>query len=207
MITSPSSTAGTPAISDAQRIEIARGAEREKKFAFARKLAGFNGVGVGIFAMIALLSAVLDFASLFLALPLAAVAFFELNGGQRVARYERNGLVQLACNQLAFVVLVTIYALARIVSARQGASPLAELMAQSSVPAAELGIPELGADMGEFDDMYRSAVTAFYGVVIAVTALTQGGCAWYYYSRIKHLDRFIADTPRWVIDYLRSGGR
>jgi hypothetical protein len=95
---SPSPAAHTaPAISDAQRIEISRGAEREKRFAFARKLASFNGVGVGIFAAIALLSAVFDFSSLLVAFLLSVIAFVELNGGQRVARYERNGLVQLAC--------------------------------------------------------------------------------------------------------------
>lgn len=187
-----------PAISDAQRIEIARGAEREKRFAFARKLASFNGIGVGIFAAVALLSAAFDISSLLLALPLAAIAFIELNGGQRVARYERKGLVQLACNQLALVALVAVYALIQIFGARDGASPLGEIIEQSSVQATELG---------DFDELYRAAVTAFYGVVVVVTALIQGGCALYYYSRLKHLDQFLADTPAWVIDYLRTGGR
>jgi len=203
---SPSPTAA-PAISDAQRIEIARGAEREKSFAFARKLASFNGVGVGIFAAIALLSAAFDTASLLLALPLAVIAFVELNGGQRVARYERNGLVQLACNQLALVALVAVYGLAQILSARDSASPLSEIMAQSGVQSADLGIDDVSGELGDFDEMYRAAVTAFYGVVIAATALVQGACALYYYSRLKRLDQFLADTPRWVIDYLRAGGR
>jgi hypothetical protein len=205
---SPSSLASAaPAISDAQRIEIARGAEREKRFAFARKLASFNGVGVAIFAGVSLLSAVFDVSSLLVAFPLAIIAFVELNGGQRVARYERNGLVQLACNQAALVALVSIYALVQILNAQSGASPLGEMMAQSGVPAADLGIPELGSELGGFDELYRTAVTAFYGVVVVATALTQGGCALYYYSRLKHLDRFLAETPRWVVDYLRTVAR
>jgi hypothetical protein len=194
-------------ISDAQRIEIARGAEREKAFAFARKLASFNGVGVGIFAAISLLSALFDVASLLLAVPLAVIAFVELNGGQRVARYERSGLVQLAYNQVALVALVAVYALIQIFSALDSASPLADIMAQSGVPAEELGFSFMSTELGDLDEMYRSAVTAFYGVVIAATALVQGGCALYYYSRLKHLDRFLADTPRWVIDHLRTSAR
>lgn len=197
----------TSPISDAQRIEIARGAEREKAFAFARKLASFNGIGVGIFAAISLLSAAFDPSSLLLAVPLGVIAFVELNGGQRLARYERNGLVQLACNQAALVALVAVYALAQIFSALDSASPLGEIMAQSGVPSAELGVSDISTELGDFDELYRSAVTAFYGVVVAATTLAQGGCALYYYSRLKHLDRFLADTPRWVVDYLRTGGR
>lgn len=203
---SPSPTAA-PVISDAQRIEIARGAEREKGFAFARKLASFNGVGAGIFAAIALLSAAFDTASLLLSLPLSIIAFVELNGGQRVARYERNGLVQLACNQLALVVLVAVYGLVQILGAHDSASPLSEILAQSGVQSADLGIDGVSAELGDFDEMYRTAVTAFYAVVIAATFLIQGGCALYYYSRLKRLDQFLADTPRWVVDYLRAGGR
>jgi hypothetical protein len=203
---SPSSSTA-PAISDAQRIEIARGAERERRFAFARKLASFNGVGVGIFAGVSLLSAVVDVSSLLLAFPLAIIAFVELNGGQRVARYERNGLVQLACNELALVALVSVYALTQILSAQNSASPLGEIMAQGGVPTADLGIPDMSSELGNFDELYRSAVTAFYGVLIVVTAVIQGGCAFYYYSRLKHLDRFLAETPRWVIDHLRTSGR
>ena len=201
------STGAAPAISDAQRIEIARGAEREKRFVFARKLASFNGVGVGIFAAISLLSAVFDVSSLLLAFPLAIIAFVELNGGQRVARYERKGLVQLACNELALVALVTLYALVQIFSALDSASPFGELMAQSGMQSGDLDLSAVSAELGDFDEMYRTAVTAFYGVVIAATALAQGGCAYYYYSRLKHLDQFLAETPRWVIDYLRSGFR
>jgi len=194
-------------ISDAQRIEIARGAEREKAFAFARKLARFNGYGVGVFAAISLLSAVLDPSSLLLAVPLGIIAFVELNGGQRVARYERSGLVQLAYNQVALVALVAVYALVQIFSALDSASPLGEIMAQSGVASEDLGIADVSAELGDFDEIYRSAVTAFYVVVIVVTALAQGGCALYYYSRLKHLDRFLADTPRWVIDHLRASAR
>jgi hypothetical protein len=194
MAASPSPTAdAAPAISDAQRIEIARGAEREKRFAFARKLASFNGIGVAIFALISLLSAVVDAWSLLLALPLAAIAFVELNGGQRVARYERRGLVQLAINQLALLALVVVYALIQIFGAHDGPSPLGEL-----------GISGMSEELGDVDELYRTAVTAFYGVVVVATALIQGGFALYYQSRLKHLDQFLADTPRWVIDYLRE---
>jgi hypothetical protein len=196
-----------PAISDAQRIEIARGAERERRFLFARKLASFNGVGVGIFALFALLSAAMDPSSLLLALPLAAIAFVELNGGQRVARYERKGLVQLVCNQVALIALVSIYALVRIFTALDGGSPVNEMLAQSGVAPADLDLSALSAEVGDFDAMYRTAVTAFYSVVIAATALAQGGCALYYYSRLRHLDHFLAETPRWVVEHLRNGGR
>jgi len=135
----------------------------------------------------------------------------ELHGGHSVARYERRGLLLLAANQIALIALIAIYALSQIYSALHEPSPIADMMAQGGVQLDELGSSELGAGLGagldDFDGMYRSAISAFYGAVIAATALIQGGCAYYYYSRLNYLDRFLAETPRWVVDWLRARKR
>jgi len=200
----PSSEGAVPPISDAQRIEIARGEERAKKLAFARKLASFNGVAVGIFAFLCLVSAAFDPWSLLLAVALAAIAFTELRGGQQVARYERGGFLLLAANQLALIALVAVYGLLQIRSALSQPNPLAELLTQSGSLPEELGANDLGAEVGDFDGMYRWVVIGFYGLVIVLTALSQGACAFYYWTRIKYLDELLAQTPPWVIEWLRA---
>lgn len=193
----------TPPISEAQLIEIARGEERAKKLAFAGKLASFNGVVIGVFAFLSLASAIFDPWSLLLAAPLAAIAFVELRGSRQLARYERQGLMLLVGNQLALIALVTVYALLQIRSALSEPSPLAELMSQGAALPQDLAGTDLSG-LGDFDDIYRSAAVGFYGLVIVLTALSQGACALYYWTRLKHLDELITSTPPWVLGWLKA---
>lgn len=204
-MSSPNPSEGAaPPISDVQRLEIMRGEERMKKLAFAGKLASFNGVVIGVFAFISLLSALFDVWSLLLAAPLAAIAFIELRGSQQLARLERGALELLAGNQFALILLVAIYAALQIHGALNDANPLDEMLSQSGGLAEELGA---GAELGDFDELYRSATIGFYGLVITLTALSQGACAFYYWTRRKHLDALLTETPPWVIDWLRARKR
>ena len=45
---------------------------------------------------------------------------------------------------------------------------------------------------------------AFYGGVIALSVLFQGGNALYYFTRRRHVEDFIAETPEWVRDVQRG---
>jgi hypothetical protein len=190
-----------PAISEAQLIEIARGEEREKKLSFAGKLATFNGIFVGLFAFVAFASGIFDGTSLILALPLAAIAFVELGGSKQLARYERKGLVMLTYNQAALIAVVGVYSLVQIRTAMTHPNPLGQLITESAELSEVLGAEGVGSD---FDELYRSVTTMFYTVVIIVTALSQGACALYYWTRLKHLDAFLAQTPAWVVEWLRA---
>jgi hypothetical protein len=207
--------AQTPPISDAQLQEMALADERVKRFAFASKLAGLNGGGFALFAVIALLSGFFDPSSFVIGLVLAGLAFAELHGRALLSRFDRRAFVVLTFNQLALVVLVTVYALFRIRAGMSEPSPLAGLMQQNGDLSDVLGVDGMNgmnggglpAGLDDMDGLYQSAITIFYSVVIAVTAVFQGGCALYYWTRRKHLDDFLEHTPAWAIAWKRDRAR
>ena len=45
---------------------------------------------------------------------------------------------------------------------------------------------------------------ALYGSVIALSVIFQGGNALYYFTRRKHVEAYVAETPAWIRD-LQSG--
>jgi len=199
------STPNPPPISDAQLRAIEQADQRERSFAFALKLARANGVGLAVCAVLALLSDLLEPSSWLLAGVLALLAYFELRGRRQLAAFDRRGLFTLTMNQLALVAFVCIYAVSRILSARSGQNPLAELMQQSGELSQLVGAQDdAGGDAGGLDELVRTGVTAFYALVIALTVVCQGGCALYYWTRRKHLDDFNAQTPAWVIAWKRG---
>ena len=51
---------------------------------------------------------------------------------------------------------------------------------------------------------FKTIVVVLYGGVIALSVLFQGGNALYYFTRRRHVEDFVADTPEWVRDVLRS---
>jgi hypothetical protein len=50
------------------------------------------------------------------------------------------------------------------------------------------------------EGLYKTASLAMYGGVIVLSILFQGGNALYYFTRRRHVEEFIAETPQWVRD-------
>ena len=46
---------------------------------------------------------------------------------------------------------------------------------------------------------------AIYGLLIPASIAFQGGLAWYYFSRNKHVVKYRNETPEWVIEMQREG--
>lgn len=73
--------------------------------------------------------------------------------------------------------------------------------------AAELRAkPELAAaidNVEQFDQIYRLIMAAVYGMVIVLSVLFQGLNAFYYFSRRKHVEAYLQQTPEWVVDLQR----
>jgi hypothetical protein len=201
-------TEAAPPISAEQTRAIEAAEARVKRWKLADTLAGLNGGTLIVIAIVAALSGIFDPKSL-LAVPICALlAFIELRGRARLRRYEPSALKLLAGNQLALVIVVTLYAALQMHSASTAQSPIAAMLGDSADLAAELGENvDLGQMESEFGELYTSAVYAFYGLVIALTVLFQGGCALYYWTRQKHLAAFLAETPKWVLEWLQKRAR
>ncbi len=69
------------------------------------------------------------------------------------------------------------------------------------------GYVDLDATLGSsggFAGLYKQIVIYFYGGVIGLSALFQGGTAFYYFSRRRAIEDFVAETPAWVRDVQRD---
>ena len=49
--------------------------------------------------------------------------------------------------------------------------------------------------VGDLEGLYKTVTLAMYGGVIALSVLFQGGNALYYFTRRRHVEDFIAETP------------
>jgi len=188
-------------ISPAQLEQLSLAEQRERRFAGALKVAAFNGYGLAVVGSLALLFDLSEPASWLLAAALLALAYQELRGRKLLASYDRSGLTVLMRNQLALIVVVCLYSLSRIYAALHGDNPLAQVLRDNADAAEVMEASEL---LDDTSSMYRYGIVAFYALVMALTALIQGGCALYYATRRKHLNTFLSETPAWVIDWHRS---
>ncbi len=174
---------------------------RFKKVRAAARVAAFNGWSIGVIAALSAPFALFSVAGMVMAVGFTAIAFIEFRGRRRLLQYDPSGATLLGWNQVGLLTLIVVYCLWQLWTGLSGPSPLAaELEAQ----------PELGDALGsldEVDSLYRSVVIAFYGLVIALTAVVQGLNAAYYFTRRKHVVACLRDTPQWVmgIERLASG--
>ena len=61
---------------------------------------------------------------------------------------------------------------------------------------------QLGVDV---QSLARTIGWLIYGTLAAVAIFFQGGLALFYFSRHKHMEKYIADTPAWIVQAQRAG--
>ncbi len=79
-------------------------------------------------------------------------------------------------------------------------------MASAGTLAAELkAAPELTDALGSLDvnSLYKNVAVAFYGTIILLSAIFQGLNALYYFTRRKHVNAYLRETPKWVVNLQR----
>ena len=103
----------------------------------------------------------------------------------------------LAGNQLALFGLIALYCVVQMV----GFSPAqAKAAAISPEVRSQLnGMPSMAKAIDSQIDRWAPLLTyGFYGLVIVVSLIFQGGMALYYFTRTRHLAAFNSRTPPWV---------
>ena len=188
-----SSVAAKP-ISHEQRRELTEANRRARKVRQAAKVATFNGWSIGIFAALSLPFALFSITALVMCLALALVAYNEFRGRRLLDRFEPQGPRALAWNQLVLMGVLIGYSLWNIYLAETGPGPYVEQVKAT---------PELGSMLGSIDDLYRKVTLAVYGSLIVASLIFQGLNALYYFTRQKHLQNFLNQTPAWVVDIMR----
>ncbi len=189
------------ALTPAQRHELEEAGRRAKKVRRAATVAAFNGWSMAILAVLSAPFAFGSLVGLVIAAGLGALAWNELRGRGRLLHFDPLAPALLGWNQLGLLALVSGYCVWQILTTLFGGSAIAaEIQAN----------PELRELLGsgeEFEAFLRPLVVMFYGLVIALSVAAQGVNAWYYFSRRKHVEAYLRETPEWVVELKRVAGR
>ncbi len=125
------------------------------------------------------------------------IGMVEYVGAGRMRKGLPSAAGLLGLNQLALLVLVSGYCLFQMagfwsVRTESGLLPT-ELRGQLSAA------PEVAAQLDQALRVWTPpAVIGFYLLVIILSAAVQGGMAFYYFTRKRHLEQALAITPGWV---------
>jgi hypothetical protein len=83
----------------------------------------------------------------------------------------------------------------------------AGLTAESPLAAELDANPEIGQVLGsleEFDVLYKGLIVAVYGTVLVLSVVLQGLNSLYYFTRRKHVEAYLQETPDWVVGVQRT---
>jgi uncharacterized membrane protein YfcA len=188
-------------LTDAQLAELRDARRRGRKIARAAGVARVSGWLTAMFAATTLAWGLAalglgspDWAALAIGAGMVVIAAGEFAGARLLHRYDARGARLLACNQLVFGAMIVAYAAWML---------LTSLSAPMDSATAELAAvdPEMAAMMA---DLTRTATVAVYSAVALGGALGPGLMAIYYFTRARHVRRFVRDTPEWARQALRA---
>jgi hypothetical protein len=181
----------SPQLTEANLRELSTARSAYRKIARAIRVAKFDGWTIAIFGVLSFLASLGDLPGMGIGMVLIVVAFIEIKSAKRLRDLDPASIRHLAFNQIAFGALLIIYALWQMYLVKTGRGILSDL-------------DEAGLE-GEDMDMARSWLNLFYCSLIAVAVFGMGGLAYYYFTRIKHLQKYLAQTPAWIVAMQKSG--
>ena len=191
-----------PARLSADQLAELEGAQRQLgKLRRAAGVAKFNSVTsavIGIFAgfgvLIGLLLGSFDGLGLVVTVGLLAVAWNEGRARKKLLQLVPGSGRELGWNQLAFLALIAAYCLYQILYVVNQPNSLDDAIAQS---------PEVADMIGSLAETSHTIGRLIYQAVLAISVVTVGGNAWYYFACNRRLDTYLAETPNWVLDIQR----
>jgi hypothetical protein len=176
--------------------------EHRQEFALARKrarpifraatVASFNAWAMAVVAMISAPFALFNLAALVISVALSAVAVNEFRGRRRLLQFNPSAPAILGWNQLIFLVMIITYCIWSIYANLYGANSITEQLR---------GLDELNSAADAFpgvDMVVRNVVVVTYGSLIVLSVVFQGLNALYYFTRKKHIEGYLAETPQWI---------
>lgn len=175
-----------------RELELAQA--RSGKIRKAVSVALFNGWTAGIFAALSLPFAFSSLVALLMSAILTIVAYNEFAGAKGLKRFDERAARKLGCNQIGFGLTLVFYALWSMYSTLTTPNEFQATLAQAGQAAAMFG---------SIDQLYRNITLATYGGLILGSLIFQGGTAWYYFSRMRHIRAYVRETPAWLLDHQR----
>jgi hypothetical protein len=159
----------------------------------ASTLAVFSGCSL-LMSLLGLMFGEFDIIGLGMGGGLALLAWNEFRGRAMLRRFELQSCHALGWNQVILMTMVIVYSAWMIGTALWGPGVYDEAIAAEST---------LAGPLGSINDLYKMIAIAIYGGLIVGTLLFQGLNALYYFTRRKHLEAYLSETPQWVLELQR----
>jgi hypothetical protein len=164
-----------------------------KKISRAIATAKFSGWTIGIFAAVTFLGGLAgSLSALILGAAMGAITYYELRGANEMKRLDRTAPKRLAMNQIVFALMLIAYAGYELMSTLREPINLSSYGADPQVAA-------------QIQSMERPLAIIVYVSVMIAAILGPGLTAIYYYTRAKYIDRYVQNTPTWILDLQRAG--
>jgi len=191
-VPAPETLALTP-----EQLEAIQIADRRwKKLKRAQLTAKIDGGVTAAFAAVCLMAFCLGWENIVLGVLFAIIAFNSFRYAARLKNADLSAPTSLAMNQIYLAGIIILYALFEL---HQGLTGQGQLSSQ--LGGQDAGMPGLGVDIAGIEKLVYKLL---YGGLILGTVLAQGGTAIYYFTRRKHLQAYLEQTPQWVVDLQRA---
>jgi hypothetical protein len=180
------------------RQEFALARKRAKPIYRAATVASFNAWTTATIALFSAPFALFSVAGLAVTAALALVAANEFRGRKRLVQFDLSAPAILGWNQLILLGMIITYCIWSIYM---------NLFGANSVTAQVRGFAEMDSALGSLeglDVLVGHIVVLMYGFVIVSSIVFQGLSALYYFTRKKHVENYLAETPQWIRELHRS---
>ena len=155
------------------------------------KISRFNGWSIAIIAGLGSLLS-LAFGDLLgggLGLLAVACAVMEIYGNVLLQRKDSHGMTWLVRAELSLLSIVLVYSISRLFSFD------GEYVLSNLTPELEAMLKEVGISRGEIVPLVQLFFRAFYGAVIAVATIYQGGLAFFYHRKTALVEEALRPLP------------
>jgi hypothetical protein len=184
-----------PGLSPEHLWQLGEARRRGAKIRRAVSVATFDGWATGLFGALTFICGIFSWIGLVLGAAMLTVAYVEFRGARRLRQLDASAAASLGWNQVALGSALLIYAAYSLWNVFYSHSLVVDQL---------LNTPELGG-MGSIESLARLIGVLIYGTLAAVAIFGQGGTAWYYFSRRKHVEAYLRETPQWILDAQRAG--
>ena len=185
-----------PAISRQNLLQLDEAQLRRKKVNRALFTVGFSAWSLAVFAALSLPFAIFDLKSGVVGLGLSFIAYREFTGRAKLKQLQPEAARHLGWNQVLFCALIALYAGWQIIQTLVGPSPYVEAIDAT---------PELASTLEPIEELITFVTLALYAGVLVVGVLTQGSLAAYYFTRKRHIQTYLDETPGWIVELQRHG--
>lgn len=198
MLSAAATTQPTDGPLTAQHLrELADAKARTNIIRKAARVAACNGWTIGAFAALSLPFAWSSASGMLMTAGLGLVAYLEFRGRRGLLAFNPAAATLLGWNQVGLLALLVIYCGWMISTATSDVGAMTAQLGNSS------DLTDLLGSTGDVETMLRPLVVAFYGTVMAGSVVVQGLNAYYYFTRRKHVEAIVKETPAWALELQR----